>query len=352
MAKRKNGCWIHVITLILVIVVLMAIDGSLGVLLSIISIPVGLIALISYFSTERKENKPDRTADKFNGLTPKKNKKSFKPQQFKYKNKELVGRIEGVNLPNEIKNISDLKSLVLSTTHPFEISDFVNKNPEIRYLSLTGPFWFKNNIKPTLNHLTINSNDNFYTVIRQFSNLHQLHFLTLRINNLKVEEILQFCRSVNTLSLHIGLIEFPYEVLRLPNLQFLDLSHNKIETISEQNIKYYSSKKLKIQTLNLSFNKLKTVPSSLFELNTRITINLKENPIKTRYLKKLYKEYNDQVGFSYDQNRIATRTFHPQTWLTLKILLSLLLVLFPIMILESFLGSVLLGVFVWSAWRV
>lgn len=351
MAKKNNGCWIYVITFGLVIVVFMAIDGSLGYLLSFISIPIILIALISYFSPDKKENKLDGSTEKFNQVTPKKTNKTFKPQPFKYNMKELVGRIEGETLPNEIKDISDLKFLQLSTIQPVEISDFLNQNLNIRYLSLTGPFWFKNNIKPTLFHLTIKSNDNIYTIIRQCSNLHQLQLLELHFKSLKLEEIIESCKSIKNLTLRVNLVEFPNEVFDLPHLQYLDISHNKIEKISEENIRNNSLPNTKLQTINLSFNRLKTVPTFLFRLNSGIKINLKENPIKTRILKRLYREYSDEIWLSYDQIEIARRTFHPQTWLFFKIVICLSIIMAPYILADSWAFSFLLTIFVITSWR-
>ncbi|AVR44758.1 hypothetical protein C7S20_05475 [Christiangramia fulva] len=352
MGKRKNGYGIYILILALVIVFLMAIDGSLGFLLSIISIPIGLIAMISHFSPDKNKNIMDGETEKLNNERSEKIKGTFKSQPFKYHKRELVGRIEGATLPDEIKKISDLTFLQLSTIKPIEISDFLNQNPNIRYLSLQGPFWFKNNVKLTLFHLTIKSNDNIYTIIRQFSHLHQLQLLELHCKNILLEEILQFCRSIKTLVLRVDMAQIPQEIFNLPQLEYLNISHNKIRKISEKDVLSYSSLRTKPLDINLSYNKLKKVPISLLRLNSRIKLNLKENPITTSHLKRLYKNYKDQIYLSYDQERIATRTFHPQTWFALKVLLSLILVLFPVIVFGSFVGSVLIGIVVWSAWSV
>ncbi len=352
MAKKNGGCWIHIITLGLVIVALMAIDGSLGYLLSFISIPIVLIAVISYFSPDKKKNELDGATEKFNNERPEKIKETYKPQPFKYHRRELVGLIEGETLPDEIKKISDLKFLQLSTIKPVEISDFINQNPNISYLSLQGPFWFKNNIKLTLFHLTIKSNDNIYTIIRQFSNLHQLRSLELHVKNLLLEEILQFCKTIKTLILRANLVEFPCEIFNLPHLEYLNISHNKIKKISEKDVLYYSAPRTKPLDINLSHNKLKKVPISFLRLSSGIKLNLKENPITTSHLKKLHKNYKDQIHLSYDQERIASRTFHPQTWLGIKILISLLIILIPYLFFNSLSGSFFVSIFVISSWNI
>ena len=88
-----------------------------------------------------------------------------------------------------------------------------------------------------------------------------------------LEEALKEPTKVYRLDLsHNGLVEFPAEILRLPNLQSLNLSNNGIETLPTDIVKLH-----KLQHLNLSTNGLKKLPAEIASLRYLKKLDISQN---------------------------------------------------------------------------
>ncbi len=350
--KQNSGCGILGIILCVVGGIVLASDGNFQYLIYLIlfiSIPLLLIYLMRFFSSDL--NKDQQSEEKLYEAV-KEAQKAPEGKSYRINKNELTGAIKSSNLPAEIRNLQNLETIRLNTDHPIEISSLINQNQNLKYLSLSGQFWLKDKVTPEILNLSLNYIENISETLDRFINRQKIEVLTIKSSKIDIEDVYHFSRNVKTLTLRSELQEFPYELMNLPYLKVLDLSNNKISRISDKKLQRTKMQESNLQVLNLSTNYLKTVPLSCFHISSLKFINLNNNPLKKRVLRELQRNYSGKVLLSYDQKKIASRTLHPQTWLTLKILLSLILVLFPMVVFGSFLGSVLIGIFVWSAWSV
>ncbi|MCS6809266.1 MAG: leucine-rich repeat domain-containing protein [Bacteroidota bacterium] len=88
-----------------------------------------------------------------------------------------------------------------------------------------------------------------------------------------LDEALKNPQKVYKLDLsHSGLVEFPLEILKLPNLQRLNLSHNGLESIPPS-----IAQLTKLQHLNLSTNGLKKLPAEIAGLKHLKSLDISQN---------------------------------------------------------------------------
>ncbi|WP_300435977.1 hypothetical protein [Christiangramia sp.] len=349
MFKQNSGCGIYGLIFCLLGGFILALEGNFLYLIYLICFIT--IPLLFIWMMKSAENKGIQEQEKKEGIgKPLTNRKSRK-EQFTIKEGELRGALNERELPENIKNLTDLEKIHLTTLYPIELSKLINQNSRLRYISLSGPFWFKNNIGPGIQELLLYDHDNIDKILNKIDQ-QRLYTLVVSSNRIDVQGLIRFVKNLNSLTISCGLKEFPYELLNLKKLQYLDLSKNQINNISKKSLQRTDIQGSNLKALYLSENNLKTLPLSFFYIKTLKYVHLKGNPLKKRILKELQRNFSDKVILSYSQKEMATRTFHPRIWFALKVLLSLIIVLFPIIVFGSFVGSVLIGIVVWSAWRV
>jgi len=352
MFKQNSGCGIFGIILCLIAGIVLAFDGNFQYLIYLIlfiSIPLFFIYFMGFFSSDQTKVQQAEIKDH---RTVKEPQKTTERKFYRIKKNELTGSVEGSILPADIRNLQNLDTIRLSTDQPIEISGLINQNQNLKYLSLSGPFWLKDKVTPRILNLSLNNQENISEILERFINHQKLQVLTIRCRKIDIEDVCLFSRNIRTLTLRSELQEFPYELINLPSLQVLDLSNNGISRISDKKLERTNIQRSKLQVLNLSKNHLNTVPLTFFCITSLGTVILKGNPIAKRSLKRLQRDYFDKISLSYDQNSVATRTFHPKTWILIKILISFIIILAPYLLFDSPTGSFLVSIFVVSAWRI
>ncbi|KAK6090416.1 hypothetical protein P3W45_000513 [Vairimorpha bombi] len=149
---------------------------------------------------------------------------------------------------------------------------------------------------------------NNLTELPELDKLYKLRILPVFKNKLRiVTDSLQYCKSLEKLDFSDNEItSFPDSLLNLPCLRYLNLKGNKIKRIEIENIEYIRSS---INMIDLSDNRLESVPYKFFKIFSNITtIKISDNPYNlphnTRPLKitLLEKCYNRILNLKYQIN--------------------------------------------------
>uniref|UniRef100_A0A6P7FU58 Chaoptin-like n=1 Tax=Diabrotica virgifera virgifera TaxID=50390 RepID=A0A6P7FU58_DIAVI len=131
---------------------------------------------------------------------------------------------------------------------------------------------------PLLQHLDLGNNKLTILPDNVFTSLGLLQTLDLSFNPLRsnFKELFHYAQGLKFLNLaNTGMIVTPH--FPLPDLIFLNLSYNSIETINKNSVQQLSN----LKTLDLSHNNLLQVPSQLWmHLPNLKTLELSYNPIK------------------------------------------------------------------------
>ena len=161
-----------------------------------------------------------------------------------------------VTIPTEIGNLHSLKILKLEcnnlTVIPASIGNLIN----LRSFDI-----YSNNIK---------------TIPNEIGNLINLEELFISGAMDKIPTAIENLHNLKKLSIHGGIKTIPEEVFNLQNLEMLDLTRNKLTTVSTSIGNLH-----RLEKLSLTGNQLTTVPVEIWNLINLRTLSLSANNIIT-----------------------------------------------------------------------
>lgn len=355
MFSRRNNPLIAIICIgfAFILGISNAFTGDFGLLffvLGIIFIPLTLISIFNNLPTKKQQI--ETTLDKKFDVAEKSKEQR---NQYSIIDKELKGKILAKHIPSELHKITDLNKLTLECIHPIEISELINNNPYMRNISLKGPFYFKNMIYNKFQILTISVSKNsevknILSAISNQINIESLGFYGCSGILCNDDFKIQYPR-LSSLTINVcDLIEFPYHFFRCPKLEYITLSNNRISHLNRTEIKKAIILEVPLKSLSITSNLIRRIPVELLNFPKIESIYIGNNPISKRRLKSLKKKYPDVIKFGYRQEEVMRRFMHPDSWILLYVLLSILLIIMPYWFFDSIIGSTLLSILVITAW--
>ncbi|CAN0600717.1 unnamed protein product, partial [Ectocarpus sp. 12 AP-2014] len=229
----------------------------------------------------------------------------------------------------------------------------INSNHNLHRFHLEGPFSFQNLSLPSdqIHDIAIINNPNILNILGLLRNQTSLYGLKIISNvSLEANDFMFLTKNLKNLTLHCKLRKFPYQVLNSENLSFLNLDSNKISSISDKSLLKNKSTKLNLTYLSICSNRLKKIPDSLLNIETLETINVRDNPITKRNLRKIVKYYRDKVKIGVEQEKKLNQKISPATWVFIKIIGSIVFILMPYLVFDSWATSIIFFSFVVMAW--
>ncbi|WP_031429307.1 leucine-rich repeat domain-containing protein [Flavimarina sp. Hel_I_48] len=360
MSRNNSSCGLLSLAFFIMFVIISAFTGNLEYLYFLVGIFAILFVIVAIgdFNSSKKKSKFEDSKSLDLNLS---NKPLVREDPIKLKQKPYIitekfigGQIKGVILPKEIAILTKIKSIKLFSKNEIEISKFINQNSDLYCIELDGPFWLENELekKNQLTIVHIKKNDKIEPFLEHLSKQTELKYLSI-IHNSKMDLkcFLPLLKNVTEFTLDCLINEFPTDLLRNEKLQSLNLSNNKIQKISIEHFDERILKNTNLKTLNLSGNRLKTIPLKLFDLKSLDNVILNNNPIRARNIKRLYKDYRNRVTLDSGQYEIIFRRFHPTSWLLIKIVFSIAFVAIPYMVFDSAGLSIIFFAFVVIAWK-
>lgn len=239
--------------------------------------------------------------------------------QYKYLNKKIkrLRNLSSLTLPN----INDNALIKYITTLPYLVnldlsySDGITTNlhglhtrTELKYLTITKGknlnietiFECENlqtlSISQThLENLQLLQKLNIYFLslaectnvdfenICHITSLQELHITYCDIQNIEfIEEAKEKLKNLKILNLsHNRIKEVPKSLFALPNLSSVDLSYNDIQLLPNGTEDVIHKNMQNLETLNLEKNSLMTVPTNLWKLKKLKSLRLKKNPFES-----------------------------------------------------------------------
>ncbi len=183
------------------------------------------------------------------------------------------------SVPEAIKNLSSLKSLILRYNQILSIPDWIGSLSSLESLNLN-----INNIKSlpesigslsSLKELSLWKNELIF-LPESMGSLSSLETLNLRLNQLEaLPDFIGNLTSLKELNLHDNkLPAIPYSIGSLSSLEKLNLSWNELKIIPES-IGSLSS----LKELDLGRNELEKIPDSIGSLTSLQLLNISENKL-------------------------------------------------------------------------
>lgn len=330
MSRNNDGCSLFSLAALVIFSVIFAFDGKPEFLYFVLGIFAVLLLIVGIgnLTTPKNNLPPNKTIVFEKHPQPLKQKAApaTKPQPYYIFDTVVKGRIESEELPADIRRLNCIERLELSTNHNIEISGFINKNINLKSITLRGPFWLKNPIIRTdqLISVSLDYNHNIKSFLEKLSNQTNLRELNIADSSLlQLPDNLYCVHNLYRLSICSKLEVFPRELLKIENLIELNLSGNKIKNIPKQIINRDLIDRSKLQKLDLSNNLLRIIPFDIFQIKSLGKIVLNKNPLKVRFLKKLYNNYLNKISLDENQKAIGSRTLHPVAW---KIIIALIVI--------------------------
>ena len=183
------------------------------------------------------------------------------------------------SIPEAIKNLSSLKSLILRYNQILSIPDWIGSLSSLETLNLN-----INNIKSlpksigslsSLKELSLWKNELIF-LPESMGSLSSLETLNLRLNQLEaLPEVIGNLTFLKELNLHDNKLSvIPYSIGSLSSLEKLNLSWNELKTIPES-IGSLSS----LKELDLGRNELEKIPDSIGSLTSLQLLDISENKL-------------------------------------------------------------------------
>ncbi len=195
--------------------------------------------------------------------------------------------LSGVNITSarkRMRSANKLENLIIGRADSTSLSYFVG---DTSYVS-------------KLKFLVISFYDS-PTMPRLFYDKSFLFELDIRGGQLTNFDFLRSQSALRVLTLQrLGLETVPIEIYSLNNIEQIDLSYNKIDSLSDQLRIFHN-----LNTLKLGWNSFKTFPEVLLELSSLESLNLRANqiskiPENIKNLDKL-KEFLIPIGWDYSE---------------------------------------------------
>ncbi|MFW9898140.1 MAG: leucine-rich repeat domain-containing protein [Candidatus Thorarchaeota archaeon] len=185
------------------------------------------------------------------------------------------------SLPEAIKNLSSLKTLIFRYNQILSIPDWIGSLSSLESLNLN-----VNNIislpesigsLSSLKELSLWKNE-LNSLPKSIGSLSSLEILNLRLNQLEtIPDVIGNITSLKELNLHDNkLSKLPYSIGSLSSLEKLNLSWNELKSIPES-----IGSLLSLKELDLGRNELDTIPHSISSLTSLKELNLSENKLTT-----------------------------------------------------------------------
>lgn len=351
MSRQNSGRGFIGLVLAAVFGIFMAIGGSpeyLLYLVGFIFIPILFMLLTKWTSPERGQALHEEREEQ--NETVLNVKEVSKPAPYKLTGYQLSGILKETEIPKDIQDLTFLININLHTVHPIEISEFINQNRNLKNLTLSGPFWFKRNIKVQVRKLSLYKNENVNVFLENLEKRWNITEIEISSCPIDILKLLEISGKASHITIKNSISNFPYELLNSPFLEYLNLSNNHISRLSRKELVKTNLEGSSLKVLNLAENRLNKIPTELFRINSLAKVYLYSNPIRKRNLKMLIRKHDDKIFLDSGLLVKATRTFHPDTWVAIKILFSVIFVLFPYFVSGSLTGSFLCAIFVFIIW--
>jgi len=203
-----------------------------------------------------------------------------------------------------------IEHIDLENTRISKIPKYLYSLPKLKYLILNNNFIGKFKISkkspiltdlPLLESLELKSNQ-LKQVPSQISSLPSLENLNLKLNKLTSRSLSRFSfpKTLKNLNLasNSGITSFPKSILKLSDLETLDISGTMITKIPPS-----ITKLSKLKLLDISGTSIEKLPPSFKNLPKNITINIENTPITSLPKELCKKWYNDgEINISTDVN--------------------------------------------------
>ncbi len=202
------------------------------------------------------------------------------------------------NLFDQLINMTNLEKLEIKSIEPDIIPDNIGNLTNLKYLNIAENRLY--DIPETIQYLTnlrqFILNHNYLTNLLYINNLFKLELLDISSNNLKFLNGIHKLTNLKTFIANSNSIsEIPDEICNLHNLEILNLSNNRLLTLPENIGKLKSLKEL-----YLARNQIKKLPDSIEDLKNLEIIDISYNNLieipdtikKLPRIKKIYTKNN------------------------------------------------------------
>ncbi len=318
----------------------------------------GIFLLIYLFNSSKKAEQTLTQKEKLQNVVVKPKRTCF------LTNISLSGEL--LDISEDIKRVNSLEKINLITNRKIEISFIIKNNPNLKEISLSGPFYFSEEISCAVNLKVIRiDNNNVDFFLRKIGLSFDKKLILDNITGF-IDDDLNYIRELSSLSISNTILsrpdfsnfknlkylqlknnkinQFPYSVFTLQDLEFLSLETNKIREISNKKIVVNSSNKLR--TIILSNNLLRNIPQEIFNLPSIDKVYVWDNNFSKLRLRSLKRRFADRISFDYKQEAIRKRILSPITWKIIRLIITVFMGLVPYLFFDSVLFSCLLSFYI------